>query len=117
MLSSRIIGKMVATRMPIFRLSSAIDDTKPTRLGPALHPRSPPSASSANIAVPPLVSIADEIENVPGHIMPTQKPQIEQPINDSAGTGESDTSKYAPIHTMHEIGINFSCEILSPNLP
>ena len=86
-LRRRVSGKMVATRMPIFRLSFAIDDTKPTRLGPALHPRSPPSASSANIAVPPLVSIADEIENVPGHIIPTQKPQIEQPISDSAGLG------------------------------
>ena len=117
MLSSRIIGKIVATRMPTFRSSFAIDDTKPTRLGPALHPRSPPSASSANIAVPPLVSIVDEIENVPGHIIPTQKPQIEQPISDSAGIGESDTTKYAPIHTMQEIGINFFCEIRSPNLP
>ena len=116
-LSSRIIGKTVATRMPTFRLSFAIDDTKPTRLGPALQPRSPPSASSANIAVPPLVSIADEIENVPGHIIPTQKPQIEQPISDRAGIGESDTTKYAPIHTMQEIGINFFCEIRSPNLP
>ena len=117
MLIRSITGNRVATKIPIFRLLFAHDDTNPTILGPAVQPRSPPSASSANIAVPPLVSIADEIEKVPGHIIPTQNPQIEQPISDSAGIGESDTIKYAAMHTTHEIGINFFCEILSPNLP
>ena len=92
-LSSRIIGKIVATRMPTFRLSFAIDDTKPTRLGPALHPRSPPSASSANIAVPPVGNLSDEILMVPGHIIPTEKPQTIQPIKPAIGFDETEASR------------------------
>ena len=40
----------------------------------------PARASSANIAVPPVRIHAEALLNVPGHIMPTEKPHIAQPI-------------------------------------
>lgn len=101
------IGKISAVRMPILRLLSAFDDTNPTRLGPALHPRSPPSASSANIAVEPFGSFAEDSENVPGHIMPTLNPLNAQPIIDSAGRGDSEMRRYDIMHRTLHIGMAF----------
>lgn len=49
----RRIGKITAKRIPIFKLSLNALDTIPTIVGPAEQPKSPPSASNANIAVPP----------------------------------------------------------------
>ena len=43
----------MAERMPIFRLSRKAPETKPTRVGPVEQPRSPASASRANLAVTP----------------------------------------------------------------
>lgn len=101
------IGKTSAVSMPILRLLSAFDDTKPTRLGPALHPKSPPSASSANIAVEPFGSFFADSENVPGHIMPTLNPLSAQPIIDSAGSGDSDIIRYDIMHNTEHSGIAF----------
>ena len=80
----------MATRMPIFRLSEAALEIMPTTVGPAEQPRSPPSASMQNSAVPPRRSDAEAMEKVPGQKMPTEKPQIPQPIRPSAGQGLSE---------------------------
>ena len=49
-------GKIIATSIPALRLSATALDTNPTSVGPPEHPRSPASASSANIAVPPIIT-------------------------------------------------------------
>ena len=67
------------------RLSPAAPDIKPTSVGPPEQPRSPASAISANIAVPPAGSALTPVENAPGHIMPTEKPHTPQPIKPSTG--------------------------------
>ena len=57
----------------------------PTTVGPAEQPKSPASARNANIAVPPPRILADAKLKVPGHRIPTDKPQIPQPISPSTG--------------------------------
>ena len=78
---------MIAARIPIFRLSDAIPETYPTTVGPPEQPRSPASAKSANITVPPFLMEADALLNVPGHIIPTDSPQIAQPSSEITGDG------------------------------
>jgi len=77
--TTSIKGKMVATSKPSLRLPPAISETLPTIAGLAIPPKSPASAKSANIAVPPLGQFCDEILMDPGHIMPTVKPHTAQP--------------------------------------
>ena len=60
-------------------------DTNPASVGPPEQPTSPARASMANIAVPPLRIVADALLNVPGHIMPTEKPHTAHPISPTAG--------------------------------
>ena len=62
----------------------------PTKVGPPEHPTSPPSASSANIAVPPFDNEADALLKVPGHIMPTDSPQTAHAMRLTAGIGISE---------------------------
>lgn len=113
----RVTGNAVANSIPTFRSLLNADDTKPTTLGPAEQPKSPPSASSANIAVEPVGSLDAEIENVPGHIIPTLNPHNAQPASDIAGTGDNATTIYDAIHTADAIGIIFRCGTLSPYFP
>lgn len=83
-------GKMTPAKIPIFRFSDAISETNPTKVGPPEHPASPASASSANNAVPPFLREADALLNVPGYMIPTDNPQIEQPISAINGDADSD---------------------------
>ena len=91
-MSSRI-GKATPARMPSFRLSPRVPETKPTTVGPPPQPTSPPSASSANMAVPPLGSAEDALLKVPGHMMPTDRPHRAQNTRLSPGTGSSETPR------------------------
>lgn len=80
-------GNITPAKIPIFRLSFNTPDIKPTSVGPPEHPKSPPNAKRANIAVPPLGSVADALLNVPGHIIPTESPVIAQHTKLKAGIG------------------------------
>ena len=71
-------GNITPARIPIFKLSPILLDTIPTRVGPPEHPRSPPSAKSANMAVPPFGRAAAALLKEPGHIIPTESPQTAQ---------------------------------------
>lgn len=82
-------GKTIATSIPALRLSAAALDTNPTSVGPPEHPRSPASASSANIAVPPFFRATEALLNVPGHMIPTDRPQIPHPTSDRNGIGDA----------------------------
>ena len=85
--SSNKIGNITPARIPFFRLSPATLDTMPTSVGPPEQPTSPPSASMANIAVPPLGKDADALLKVPGHIIPTDNPHSAQQIRLICATG------------------------------
>ena len=76
--------------MPLLILSPAIWVTRPTIPGPMLPPRSPAMARSANIAVPPAGNFLDEILNVPGHMIPTEKPHRIHPVSPTTGFKKSD---------------------------
>ena len=84
------IGNMTAARIPFFRSSEAILEIYPTSEGPPEHPRSPASASKANMAVPPFLIAADALLKLPGHIIPTDNPQIPHHIRERTGEGESE---------------------------
>lgn len=79
---------MLENKIPIFILSLKILDNLPTIVGPSEHPTSPASAKKANSAVPPFFSIDEDILKVPGHKIPTENPQIPQPIRDNNGQGD-----------------------------
>ena len=85
----------MAAKMPFFRSSAARLDTAPTTVGPPEHPRSPASASSANKAVPPFRIDEDALLKVPGHMIPTDRPQIAHPNRDSCGSGDREISRSA----------------------
>ena len=78
-------GNIIPVKSPVFRLIES--DTIPVSHGPAAHPKSPPSASNANIAVPPDGYPPAVRLNIPGHMRLTVNPQREQPSRDIAGTG------------------------------
>ena len=59
----------------------------------AIHNHGPAIASKANIAVPPAGNLSDEILIVPGHIIPTEKPQIIHPIKPVIGFDETEASR------------------------
>ena len=79
---SNIIGNTIADSIPFFRSSPKEAEMNPTRVGPLQHPISPPKASRANMAVPPVGMPSDDNEYTPGHIIPTEKPQSPQPIKE-----------------------------------
>ena len=68
-------GKTAAAKIPILKLSLNNPEMLPTSVGPPEQPRSPPNANNANIAVPPLGMAAAARLKVPGHIIPTDRPQ------------------------------------------
>ena len=51
----------------------------PTIAGPSAPPRSPAMARSANIAVPPVGILPEQMLIDPGHMIPTENPHIMQP--------------------------------------
>ena len=81
------IGKMIADKMPTFKLSPKWLETIPTRVGPLEQPKSPANAISANIAVPPPRMEAEALLKDPGHKIPTDSPHNAQPINPKIGDG------------------------------
>lgn len=87
------IGKTDAHNIPRPRLLSISPENMPTNVGPPEQPISPPSASIAKSAVPPVGMDFDAMEKVPGQRIPTEKPQIPQPASDSAGMGASAIKK------------------------
>ena len=68
-------------------------DTALTSAGPEAQPTSPAKASMANMAVPPCGYPAAARENVPGHIMPTERPVMAQPTRERIGLGENTASR------------------------
>lgn len=85
--TSRNTGKITPARIPFFRLSDNAPDTKPTSVGPPEQPTSPANANKANKEVPPLRNASDALLKLPGHMIPTENPQIEQPISDKNADG------------------------------
>ena len=79
---------MTAERIPFFKSSDAAPEMYPTSEGPPEHPRSPASASKANMAVPPFLIAADALLKLPGHMIPTDNPQTPHPKRDKRGEGE-----------------------------
>ena len=65
----------------------------PTRVGPPEQPKSPNSASRANMAVPPLGRLREATLMVPGHKMPTDRPHRPQPSRASSGLGDNAASR------------------------
>ena len=63
-----------------------------------MQPISPASAHSANIAVPPFGNARDTALNVPGHIIPTEKPHSPQPNSAKTGMRDSPASRYDAAH-------------------
>ena len=87
-----MIGKMLPTNNPAWRLSPIFCDIIPTVPGPIDPPKSPAIAKSANIAVPPDGNFWDTMLNVPGHIIPTENPQVIQPVSAIIGFWKSEAS-------------------------
>ena len=100
---SNKIGKIVPTKIPIRILSLSLPETKPTRVGPAVQPRSPPRARSAKSAVPPLLIEAEALLKLPGHIIPTERPQSAHPIRPTTLFGTRLIVRY---ETIHKINLN-----------
>ena len=88
-----ITGKTVAYRSPALRFPPAISESVPTMVGLTVAPRSPARARNANIAVPPLGQVAEEMLSEPGHMMPTARPQRAQPESPSMGEDERDATR------------------------
>ena len=80
-----MIGKPIPANTPACKLLAAFSDILPIIAGPIAPPKSPASARSANIAVPPVGSICDDILIEPGHIIPTENPHNAHPINPTHG--------------------------------
>lgn len=88
-----IIGNKVAKNKPVFKLPHTASAIAPTIVGLTVAPKSPAKAKKANIAVPPFGHFCAEMLIVPGHIIPTDKPQSAQPIRPIIGRGERDANK------------------------
>lgn len=110
-------GKTIAVNIPRRRLPENALETNPTRVGPPEHPKSPASASIANRTVPPLFMAADALLKVPGHIIPTENPQIAQPISPTIGTGTREMHKYEATHSTQLPFIKRSKLSFSPYFP
>ena len=86
-------GKIVAASNPDLRLPPAISERLPTIAGLTIAPKSPAKAKNANIAVPPLGHFCEDMLIDPGHIIPTAKPQREQPASPRIGNEDSEANK------------------------
>ena len=76
-------ANILAVAMPPLSWNLDASETNPTMLGPSVHPISPPSASRANIAVPPCGRFFDAESKVPGQVMLTVKPHIAHAMSDT----------------------------------
>ena len=83
-----IAGNKIAKRSPVLRLPPTASAIPPTIVGPTAAPRSPANAKKANIAVPPRGHFCEEMQIVPGHIMPTASPQSAHPIRPMIEIGD-----------------------------
>lgn len=86
-------GKMIAARIPLWRSFPNLLEMSPAKVGPPLHPRSPASASRANIVVPPPRIAAEALLKLPGQRIPTEKPHAAQPASPRKGTGISEIQR------------------------
>ena len=86
-------GNIQPASTPFCKLSPKLCDTEPTMPGPKVPPKSPAMARSANIAVPPLGNLCDEMLMVPGHMIPTEAPQRIQPTRLIIGFGASEAKR------------------------
>ena len=91
--NTRTDGNAVATNRPAFRSPSAISARLPTIAGLTIAPKSPANAKNANMAVPPLGQLREEMLMEPGHIMPTAKPQRAQPARPRIGSVDREANK------------------------
>ena len=112
-----VIGKTVAAKMPIFKLSPSIPAILPANVGPPAQPTSPASARNANIAVPPPFIEVDASLYVPGQSMPTENPDTAIQIKPTIADDENDTVKYESTHKQPLKTIILYRLIFSPNLP
>ena len=83
------MGNISAKKKAYFNSPSKKLEIYPATDGPIRHPASPARAKSANIATPPVGKFSDAVENVPGHITPTDKPHIAHPQRATMGLFES----------------------------
>ena len=72
------VGNKVAKSKPVLRLPPTASAIPPTIAGLTVAPKSPANARKANIAVPPFGHFCEEMQIVPGHIIPTDNPQSAQ---------------------------------------
>ena len=101
-------GNTTAESMPIFRpsWSSWAGErpenreeevttwlTAPVRAGPTEQPMSPHTASTPNMAVPPLGKEAEVELSTPGHIRLTAKPHKAQQNRDTRGAGNREAPR------------------------
>ena len=91
--STNKTGNAMAANIPFLKSLDCILDRYPTNVGPPEQPKSPARASSANIAVPPFRMDADALLKLPGHIIPTDKPQIAHPTSDKKGVGAKEIQR------------------------
>ena len=82
-------GNTVEKINDIFRLSPKASAIQPAVVGPSVQPASPARARRANILTPPFGILSVAMHSVPGHIMPTEKPQTAHPTSERMGYGES----------------------------
>ena len=87
------IGNIVAASKPFFRFSPVSSATFPTVTGPTVAPRSPANARNANIAVPPVGHFLEDRLIVPGHMIPTARPQRAQPVKPNIAKEDNDANK------------------------
>lgn len=97
-----ITGKIIANARPFFRSPAKRFVIQPIAVGPAVHPISPDSASSANIAVVPEAIFCDVRLIVAGHIADTERPHSAQPTSESTAFGEKLAKMYEIMHIAAE---------------
>ena len=92
-LPNSTIGKITANSSPLLSPPLPVPDKRPTSPGPPAQPDLPPKAKKANITVPPLGHRSAAKLNVPGHIIPTERPVSAHPASESTGIGENTASR------------------------
>lgn len=105
---SIIAGKAEENKSPREILFELLCEIKPTRVGPAVHPKSPKSAKAANIAVEAFGMCFAASENAPGHIGATAIPQKQQPKSAIKAFPESEATKYEVMQRTHPADIIFA---------
>lgn len=99
-------GKIIADKIPIFKLLLKAFETNPTNVGPPEQPTSPANAKNANIAVPPPFMLTADILNVPGQRIPTESPHSPHPRSPNTADDVREIIKYDIIQSMPLKSIN-----------